>query len=257
VLVPTARSVEVRAPRWGTAVAVVALVVAAAGIGYQGVVLAADNAYVHSKTASSPSGRTAAALRAVELNPFESAYRTAVALAYLDELLSYNRARARAQTNGEDTTQYLEAVRTSLADAESALEDAITFTPENYENYGILAHLYNVGAEIFDPRLYDKAIAAAQQGLAMEPYGIDIRVSLARALISSGKVAEGVKELEYAMSIDPTGNKAALMLASVYRQQGKTAEALALLKSVEALAPGRPGVGDAIRELEAGVTDTP
>jgi hypothetical protein len=37
----------------------------------------------------------------------------------------------------------------------------------------------------------------------------------------------------------------------------QTAEALALLRPVEARAPGQPGVSDAIKRLEAGATPAP
>src|SRR5665647_2666434 len=84
-----------------------------------------------------------------------------------------------------------------------------------------------------------------------------IRARLAQSLLATGKTAEAVKTLEYCVRIDPTGGTAALMLASVYRQQGKTAEALAVLKSVEAVAPGQPGIADAIKQLEAGAMPAP
>ena len=47
------------------------------------------------------------------------------------------------------------------------------------------------------------------------------------------------------------------MLADVYQQQGKPAKALAVLKSVEAMAPGQPGVAEAIQQLEASATPAP
>ena len=81
VLVPTARFVEVRAPRWGTVAGVVVLGVAALGVGYQGVFLLADNAYLHAQIAPSLTERTAESLRAVKLNPLDEQYRGSVGLA--------------------------------------------------------------------------------------------------------------------------------------------------------------------------------
>jgi len=257
VLAPTARFVEVRAPRWGTVAAVLVVAVAALGVGYQGVFLLADNAYLHAETAPSLSERTAAALRAVKLNSLNPQYRGAVGLAYLDEVRATLQAGAQAQQKGEDTTPYAEAVRKQFANAESALKDAIAFVPDEYDNYVSLADLYNVGGAALTKDLYQSAIAVAQQGLAVEPFGTAIRVQLAQSLLATGRTAEAIRTLLYTVRIDPYGTQATLMLAQVYERQGKPARALALLKSVEALAPGQPGVVEAIRQLEASATPAP
>jgi O-antigen ligase/tetratricopeptide (TPR) repeat protein len=257
VLVPTARSVEVKAHRWGTLVAAVILAVAALGVGYQGAFLLADNAALHARTAPSLTARTAEALRAVKFNPLNAEYRGAVGLAYLNEVLAYLRAGAQAQQNGEDASRYAEAVKKGFTNAESALKDAIAFAPNKYDNYVSLAYLYNIGGAALTKDLYQSAIDVAERGLEVEPLGTVIRVHLAQALLATGKTAEAVKTLEYCVRIDPKGGNAAVALAGLYRQDGKATEALALLKSVEALAPGQPGVADAIKQLEAGAAPAP
>ena len=73
ILVPTARSVEVRARKWGTVFAAVIVVIAAGGFAYQGTFLLADNAYSHAQYAASSAESTAGALRAAKLNPFQPA----------------------------------------------------------------------------------------------------------------------------------------------------------------------------------------
>ena len=121
-----------------------------------------------------------------------------------------------------------------------------------------LAYLYNLGGAVLSKDLYQSAIDVAEQGLEVEPFGTTIRVQLAQSLLATGKTAEAVKTLEYCVRIDPTGGeRRAAYWRSLYRQQGKTAEALAVLKSVDALAPGQPGVADAIKQLEAGATSAP
>jgi O-antigen ligase len=257
VLVPTARTVETRAPRWGTVAAVICLATAALGIGYQGVGLLADNAYLHAQTDYSQADRTAAALLAARLNPLNPTYRGAVGLAYSSEVRAYLDAGAQAQQNGEDTSQYAEAVKRSFANAESAFKDAIAFVPDEYDNYVSLADLYNTGGAALTKDLYQSAIAVAQQALDIEPFGTAIRIQLARSLLATGKTAEAIKTLEYVVRIDPTGSQAALALASIYRQQGRVGKALALLKSFDALAPGLPGIAEAIQQLEASATPTP
>jgi putative inorganic carbon (HCO3(-)) transporter len=257
VLVPTARCVEVKALRGGTAAGVIVLAAVALAIGYQGVFVLADNAYLQAQTAPSLADRTAAVVRAVKLNSLNPTYRGALGFAYLDEVRAALQAGAQAQQNGEDTAPYAEAVKQSFASAETALKDAIAFAPEEYDNYVTLADLYNVGGGALTKDLYQSAIKVAEQGLEVAPFGTAIRVQLARSLLAVGKTAEAVKTLEYVVRIDPTGGQAALILADLYQQQGKPAKALALLRSFEALAPGQPGIAEAIQQLEASATPAP
>lgn len=239
----------------GTVAATVVLLIAVLGIAGQGVVLAADTYYVAGKDEFSQSTipeRTADATRAVKLNPYDSVYRSGLAGVHLDELNASVRALAKARRTGEDTARYTEKVRESFADAESAFRDAIAFAPADYANYVNLASVYLVAAPELGDELYQRAIDIAKQGLEVMPYGIDIRLRLAEALRNTGRETEATETLAYCVQIDPRAGTAALMLADIYREQGRAAEALALLKSVEALAPGQAGVAAVIRELEAG-----
>lgn len=252
VLVPTARSIGVKVARWGTVAGVAVIVIVAAGVAYQGVVLAADHSYSKSQTASLAGEQTQEALRATELNPLNADYRQGLGLAYLAEMRAYLQAGAEAQQKGEDTTPYEKQVVRSFLEAKSALEKAIDFTPPEYDNYVILASLYNLAGEAMDADLYQDAIQVAERGLQIMPLGTSIRVQLAHSLVATGRMPEAVEALEYCVQIDPTGGEAAAYLAGIYQQQGDPDKALELLRSVEALAPGQPGIADAIRELEAG-----
>ncbi len=252
VLVPTARSIGVKVARWGTVAGLAVIVIVAAGVAYQGVVLAADHSYSKSQTASLAGERTQEALRATELNPLNADYRQGLGLAYLAEMRAYLQAGAEAQQKGEDTTPYEKQVVRSFLEAKSALEKAIDFTPPEYDNYVILASLYNLAGEAMDADLYQDAIQVAERGLQIMPLGTSIRVQLAHSLVATGRMPEAVEALEYCVQIDPTGGEAAAYLAGIYQQQGDPDKALELLRSVEALAPGQPGIADAIRELEAG-----
>lgn len=252
VLVPTARSIGVKVARWGTVAGVAVIVIVAAGVAYQGVVLAADHSYSKSQTASLAGERTQEALRATELNPLNADYRQGLGLAYLAEMRAYLQAGAEAQQKGEDTTPYEKQVVRSFLEAKSALEKAIDFTPPEYDNYVILASLYNLAGEAMDADLYQDAIQVAERGLQIMPLGTSIRVQLAHSLVATGRIPEAVDALEYCVQIDPTGGEAAAYLAGIYQQQGDPDKALELLRSVEALAPGQPGIAEAIRELEAG-----
>lgn len=136
------------------------------------------------------------------------------------------------------------------------MKDAVDFIPLEYDTYMRLATLYNLAGQAFDPRLYQKAIEVSEQALEIMPLGTTARIQLAQAQVATGRVAEGVKALEYCVEIDPSGGIAAYSLAGLYRQLGRIEDALTLLKSVEARLPGQPGIAETIMELEA-VTSTP
>lgn len=251
VLAPTSRSIQVKARRWGTAAAVALCIAAAVGIGYQGVALAADRAHEMAKTAPSHDERVAAAVRAVELNPFNPVYRGNIGLIWLDRLAADMQLAMSAHQEGEDIKAYMEAIEKSFTNAEAALNDAIAFAPRDYDNYVNLVAVYVAGGWTLDPGYYEKAIETAERGLEIAPLGTAIRVRLAQALLDTGRTAEVVTTLEYSLELDPRDGDAALSLADLYRQQGEVPKALAILRSVEALAPGQAGVRDAIRALEA------
>lgn len=253
VLVPTARSVTMKRFKGGTVVATVIIVIAAAAIGYQGTVLAADNAYAKAQIAGSAGERVTQAQRAVAINPLNADYRQSVGLAYLEEMGAYLRAGAEAQQRGEDTGPYAKQVIRSFRDAEAALKKTIEFIPAEYDNYVVLATLYNLGGETIDEDLHQSAMETVQRGLEIMPLGTSIRVQLARALVATNRVAEAIEVLEYCVEIDPGGGEAALRLSNLYRQMGRTHQALEILRRVQALAPGQEGVVETIKELEAEV----
>jgi putative inorganic carbon (HCO3(-)) transporter len=244
VLAPTAKVLDLRAPRWGTVVAALVLALAALGIGYQVLPMAADNAFLTAR------GDPAAARRAVKLNPFVGIYRAEVGLSNAVAMMDYLEAGARAQEAGQDTSQYAAAFRRSFIAAEAGLKDAIAFQPDEYDNYVALADIYNTAGGALDERFYDAAINAARKGLELSPYGTAIRLRLARAYLATGRTAEAVSELEYVVRIDPRDGDAALALASAYARQKRNEDALTVLRAFEARVPGQAGIADAIRRLE-------
>ncbi|NLT35784.1 MAG: tetratricopeptide repeat protein, partial [Gaiellales bacterium] len=256
VLVPTARTAAVRARKRGTLAAVALLVVLAIGIGYQGVVLAADSSYVAAETEDGMSSRpydqrVESALRAVELNPYNYKYRIGVGSMYLEELSGVASAVAAARETGQDTAQYAESLGSSFTDAESAFKEAIAFAPDLYVNYVNLASVYVLAGSALDEELYQRVFAVAERALQAKPLGIEIRMQLAEALPGLERTDEAIETLERCMEITPGGVGPALLLADVYQKAGRHADALALLRSVDALRPNHPDIAAAIRRLEA------
>jgi putative inorganic carbon (HCO3(-)) transporter len=250
-LAPTAKLVEVRALRWGVVAGAAVLAVCVVGIGYQGVVLAADRAYMQSQASPSAEQRISDVQRALRLFPYSQTYRWGLGVAYMDQLKLLLQQGSQAQQAGQDTTAYYDAAKQAFINAETAFKDAIAFVPDEYDNYVSLAELYIIAGQVFDKSYYQQALDVVQQGLKVEPHGTAIRVQQARALWGQGKKAEAEKILRYCLQIDPMGGQAALQLATYLYDQGKTAEALQILRDIEARAPGQAGVAEAISKLEA------
>jgi len=250
-LAPTARLVEVRAPRWGTVAAAAAAAACLVGVVYSGVILAADRLYMQSQTASDALVRIDRVKQAIRLFPYNQQYRWGLGVAYSDALNLYLRSAGQAQQAGQDTTGYMDAIRGSLGGAVKAFDDAIAFVPQEYDDYVSLADVYNTAGATLDKRYFAPAVKVAREGLAVEPYGTAIRQQLARALVGQGKLDAAERVLRYTVRIDPRGGQATLMLASVLNQRGQAQEALDLLQRVDAIAPGQAGVADAIAALQA------
>lgn len=258
VLAPTATIVEFRAPSWGLAVSAVILVAVGLGVGYQFVLIQADNAYLQARIALGGAARTASAIKAAKLNPFNDMYRAEVGLAYTDEALDYINQAQQAQQSNQDPQALVSAAQERFNLADASLRDTIAFVPPEYDNYVFLANLNNMGAQLFgQTQYYAKAEKVAREGIAVERFGPAIRVQLARALLGQSKTAEAIKELETAFNMDNAYTEAALLLSQTYEQNGQPAKALLVLKKTDLVKPAQAGIAEAIARLEASSTPTP
>jgi tetratricopeptide (TPR) repeat protein len=252
LLAPTARRVAVSPPRRGRFLSVAVLLLLALGVASQFLPLAADHAYVQAQTTPTGTARTEAAREAARLNPLSSEYRAAVGLAYAAEVRAAFSAGKEAHEAGEDTTPYATAMREKAALAETALRDAIAFSPDEVDLYTMLADLFNFAGETLDEGLFGDAIRVAREGIARAPHDPLIRVQLARALLKTGRTAVALRELEYTLDMDPADGEAALLLAATYERLGRLEDAVAILEAAESRMPGQTGIAEAIERLEAG-----
>jgi hypothetical protein len=249
VLAPTASIVEVKRPSWGNIVAGVLVFLIACGIGYQFVVLAADRAYLTARIGSAGPARTAAARRAVNLNPFNDMYRAEVGLALTDEVFDEFNAAQTAQSQGQDPTQAMAGVQMKFQEAEAALLETIAFVPSEYDNYVFLSNLYNVAGQMLNPSYFEKAVAIADKGIVVEPFGPALRVQRARALVSLNRNEEALKDAEFAAKMDPNYAEATLLTANILKGLGRSADALRLLRAFPN--PNDATIVAAIQSLEA------
>ena len=92
-----------------------------------------------------------------------------------------------------------------------------------------------------------EALEIAKQGVAVERFGPAIRLQYARALDATGDTDAAIKQLEYALRLDPRYSEATVLLALLYESQQRYGDAIRVLKASEAVFPGAPGVSDELR----------
>lgn len=256
VLAPTAAIFEVRPRNWGLAVGVVVVAAAAAGIIYQGVLISADHSYMLSRIyyAKGTPQRTAAAQKAVELNPFNDMYRSEVGLGYIDEFLADVDQAMNAQDSGDADAMstYVNEAAKDFNSAEGSLKDTIRLFPDEYDNYVFLANLYVLGGQVFGgDDYYQNAITVAEAGIDIERYGPAIRAQKARALYALGQDQEAIDELTYCLELDPAYVEGGTLLAQIYEAQGDLGKAIEVLSALNAAKPGQPSVTQYLEKLEA------
>jgi O-antigen ligase len=260
VLAPTATSFEFKPPQWGVAAALVGMVLAGLGIGYQVVYMQADYDYLVAMVASQGQPRVDATLAAVRLNPYNDMYRAEVGLAYRDMMLQHLNEAQQAQTAGQSPAAGLQAAAASYAQSVASLEDTIKFVPWEYDNYVFLASLHNLAGQALDPKYYAAAKQVAQDGMAVEPFGPAILVEYARANQATGDLPTATDAAGRAAQMDPGFSDAWVLWSNLLNQGGNKAQAIDVLKQFLARTP--PGtapdasVSQSLSQLEAAPTKT-
>ncbi len=257
VLSPTASVVEFEAPSWGIAVAVVGMVLAGLGIGYQIVYLQADHWYLVAMVKAQGPERVEATKKAVSLNPFNDMYRAEVGVAHRDMLIGYINAAQQAQSQGQDPNPYLVEAQKAYAAATNSLIDTIDFVPWEYDNYVFLASIHNIAGQVLDPKYYDFAVEVGLKGVEVEQYGPAIRIELARGYEGKGDLTNAIEQAKIAAEMDPNYSDAWLYLSSLYESVGDKAEALALLKRYRTNGANYEAIKSAIDRLESSATTAP
>ncbi len=256
LLAPTATSRDVTAPSWGIYPAVALVILAVIGSVFWFRWFAADRQYLVARISPDLQTRVTSAQNAVRLNPWNDMYRAEVGLAYNDLFIQAYQQAFQAQQTGQDSASLQAGARDAFTKAEDSLRGVIAFVPYEYDNYVFLASLYNLGAQVYnDPALRTRAIDISRQGVEVEPFGPAIRLQLATALAASGKRAEAIKELEFAVKLDSRFFDGAILLAKLYGEEGRFAEAKKLLDATgaEAAAVGNADVSAEVSSALAAI----
>ncbi|HZL03888.1 MAG TPA: O-antigen ligase family protein [Coriobacteriia bacterium] len=243
LLSPGAHVRDVRAPSWGVVPAVAIVLVCTLLFVGNGVYLAADHAYLNSKIGASGADAVAEAKRAVRLNPFNDMYRTEIGSAY-------QRQFELAVGSGDSASagQY-------FTEAEHALQAVIDWTPMEYDNYVFLAHLYNQASFAYGDASYaQKAVAVAQEGIKVEPFGPAIRLQMAVAYMTLGQPQQALETAERAIQMDSDYPDLWTVLGDANGELGNLEAAHEAYQRVLNLEPGRTDTLERLKAVEASLS---
>ena len=95
---------------------------------------------------------------------------------------------------------------------------------------------------------WTEAIAVSRDGLAVHPGYVSARVTLARALLQTGKLDEARDEFTTVLETAPQNLAALRGLAEIHRRQGAVQETLRFLKAARTLAPNDPEIDGRYQE---------
>ncbi len=254
--VPLSKTVEFKAPAWGQAAAVAAVVLAIAGAGYWMWWASADYYYLIGRIGPiSTDQRIAAIQEAIRRNPFNDMYLAELPLRYQDQFVALMQQAQQEQQAGQNAQATLQAAKAQLALAEQGFHDVIAFVPPEYDNYVFLANLYNqAGTFLGDPRYFQQAIAVGKQGIAIEPNGPAIRLQTAIAYSSLGQYKEAIPLLTHSISLDPNFADPWSLLGEVYLRSGQYAKAVAVYKVAVARFPTDSRLKTGLANAEASAT---
>ncbi len=107
----------------------------------------------------------------------------------------------------------------NLAGAREHLEAAIELKPENSKCQNLLGLIY------FRLELHDKAIEVYRDLISRHPQEESLRLNLATVFIGCGRLDDAERELEKAIEIEPTHEKAHRTLAVVLMKKGEDEKA--------------------------------
>lgn len=104
---------------------------------------------------------------------------------------------------------------------------------------------------------HDEAISVARKGLEKNPNYPSARLTLARALLDSGRPAEAKPELEAIVKASPDNIMASRLLGEALAELGETAQALQQFEKTLKISPGDKAVLERLAELKGRLSAPP
>ncbi|HXD73914.1 MAG TPA: tetratricopeptide repeat protein [Vicinamibacterales bacterium] len=128
--------------------------------------------------------------------------------------------------------------RSSVSQAIASLEKATQLDSHFAAPYGALGEAYRLQyRDLGDKAAIDKASAAIERGLAIDPEHVEVRISLATLYMETGRAPAAAAEFREIIRRHPENDEAHSRLAAALARMGKPDEALVEYQTAVALRP--------------------
>jgi putative inorganic carbon (HCO3(-)) transporter len=251
IVSPTARETQHKAPAWGAIVGT--LLVATLSVAWVGNVVytVADNVFLRGQFPSTTENPVLLNAQAITLNPWNDIYRS-MAGKTLESIVDYWKVQADSDIGaGKNAQSSIDQMRVAFDNTEKAYLDTIAIVPTEYDNYLFLSALYNKVGPYLGTAYYNKALAIANQGIIVEPFGPGVRMQKAVAQASLGDVKGALDTVLAAATMDPAYTDPRQFAAQMYTSQGNYALAIAQYQELQKVQPDNATWTTAIKSLEA------
>jgi O-antigen ligase len=258
IVAPTATEREFRAPSWGPLVGMGLITVfAIASIGNV-VFFSADNYFLRGQFPATGEDPIALTKTAIALNPYNDIYRSMLGKAYESQMLGWLQQAQKDQTDKKDPAASVKQAQLSFQQAEQTFKETIAIVPTEYDNYLFISSLYNEAGTYMDPKYLTQAVAWADKGIEVEPFGPGVRLQKAVAQAASGDNAGALATIEAQVGpgiavyqMDPRYADIHLFYAQTLQRAGRLQDAVAQYKYLVGLDPTNTGYADGLKAVEA------
>ncbi|HKP87428.1 MAG TPA: tetratricopeptide repeat protein [Blastocatellia bacterium] len=129
-------------------------------------------------------------------------------------------------------------LKESIDSAIQSFEDAIKLDPEFALAYAGLSETYwQKYRASLDSAWVERAIAAADRALVLDPYQAQVHTSLGYIYFETGKVDKAISELERAIDLQPLNDDAFRRLGRCYERKGEMERAITYFKKAIEIRP--------------------
>jgi putative inorganic carbon (HCO3(-)) transporter len=254
IMAPTATEKEHSAPAMGGIIAMLLLVVISVAWIGNVVFIVADNFFLRGQFPAAGENPIELTKTAISLDPYNDIYQSMLGKAYESQISTWVTQASTDQSQGKDPSASMQQAKIYFDLAEKSYKDTIALVPTEYDNYLFLSALYNQGGRTFDPSYFDKALATADTGIKVEPFGPGVRLQRAVAQENKNDLTGALATLKAAVNMDPNYTDIHLFYAQLLQNTGKLTEAKAVYQDLLTKDPTNATYSDAIKAIEASLT---
>lgn len=143
------------------------------------------------------------------------------------------------------------ALKASFANTVNGALAARNYNPQNYQNFQMLGSVYQATGS------YSDAVAAYQSASVLDPLDPSIKLSIADASFSNGKVQDAKDYANQALKLKPDYVDAYIVLSRIAQSEGDNSKALSYAQSALSITPDDKNLIQYVNSLSSSSTTTP